>query len=114
MYNVDYIMKNDQNIKILSEDKIKLTQDQKNLIELAFIKQVPPVDAEFMEKVQKEPKNEKDPFTRLSEYFKEKYGLDFGMIYLAAIMGGKKKYNETVQLIERSKAEIRIANLQKN
>lgn len=85
-------------IKILPEDKVKLTQDQKNLIELAFIKQVPPVDAEFMEKVQKEAKNEKDPFTRLSEYFKEKYGLDFGMIYLAAIMGGRKKYNDSFKL----------------
>ena len=41
-------------VEILPEDKIELTQDQKNLIELAFVKQVPPEDAEFIEKVQKE------------------------------------------------------------
>lgn len=29
-------------VEILSEDKINLTQAQKNLIELAFDKQVPP------------------------------------------------------------------------
>jgi hypothetical protein len=102
------------NIKILPEDKINLTQDQKNLIELAFIKQVPQEDAEFMKKVQKEAKNETDPFTSLSEYFVNKYGFDFGTIFLAAIMGGEEKYNETVQLIEESKAKTRIANLQKN
>jgi hypothetical protein len=107
-------MNNNTNVKILPEDKINLTQDQKNLIELAFIKQVPPEDAQFMEKVQKEAKSETDPFTRLSEYFVNKYGVDFGTIFLAAIMGGRKKYNETVQLIEESKAEARINNLQKN
>ncbi len=107
-------MNDNTNIKILPEDKINLTQDQKNLIELAFIKQVPPEDARFMEKVQKEAKSDTDSFTRLSQYFNNKYGLDFGTIYLAAIMGGREKYNETVQLIEKSKAESRIASLQKN
>jgi hypothetical protein len=107
-------MNDNTNVKILPEDKIKLTQDQKNLIELAFIKQVPPEDAEFMEKLQKEAKSETDPFTRLSEYFVNRYGFDFGTVFLSAIMGGKEKYNETVQLIEKSKAETRIANLQKN
>ena len=101
-------------VEILPEDKIELTQDQKNLIELAFVKQVPPEDAEFIEKVQKEAKSEKDPFTRLSEYFVNKYGFDFGTIFLAAIMGGEEKYQETVQVIEKSKAKTRIANLQKN
>jgi len=107
-------MNNNTNVKILPEDKINLTQDQKNLIELAFIKQVPPEDAQFMEKVQKEAKSETDPFTRLSEYFVNKYGVDFGTIFLSAIMGGKEKYNETVLMIEKSKAKTRIANLQKN
>jgi len=102
------------NIEILPEDRIELTQDQKNLVELAFVKQVPPEDAGFIEKVQKEPKGEKDPFTRLSEYFVNKYGFDFGTIFLAAIMGGEEKYQETVQVMEKSKAEVRIANLQKN
>jgi hypothetical protein len=98
-------------VEILPEDKIELTQDQKNLIELAFVKQVPPEDAEFIEKVQKEGK---EPFIRLSEYFGNKYGFDFGTIFLAAIMGGEEKYQETVQVIEKSKAKTRIANLQKN
>jgi hypothetical protein len=101
-------------VEILPEDKIELTQDQKNLIELAFVKQVPPEDAEFIEKVQKEAKEEKDPFIRLSEYFVNKYGFDFGTIFLAAVMGGEEKYQETVQIIEKSNAETRINNLQKN
>ena len=101
-------------IKILPEDKIEFTQDQKNLIELAFIKQVPPEDAELIEKVQKDAQGKIDPFTRLNEYFTNKYGLDFGAIFLAAIMGGEEKYQETVQMMEKSKAKVRIANLQKN
>lgn len=107
-------MNDNTNVKILPEDRFKFTQEQKNLIELAFIKQVPPEDAEFMEKVQKEAKSEVDPFTRLSEYFTNKYGLDFGTIYLSAIMGGRKKYQETLRLIEKSKVEARVASLQKN
>ncbi|MCL4354156.1 hypothetical protein M1349_01655 [Patescibacteria group bacterium] len=99
-------------IKILPEDRIQLTQDQKNLIELAFAKQVPPEDAKFMEKVQKEKVEE--PYDKLSEYFTNKYGVDFGMIFLSAIMGGKEKYQETVGLIEKVRAEERIKNLQKN
>ncbi len=107
-------MNDTTNIKILPEDKIQLNQEQKNLIELAFAKQVPPADAEFIEKVQKEVKSEKDPLARLSEYFTKKYGLDFGMLYLAAVMGGRKKYIETVQFIEKSRAEERIKNKRKN
>lgn len=91
-------------LEILPEDKVKLTNDQKNLIELAFAKQVPPEDAEFMEKAQREAKRGEDPFTKLSEYFCGKYGLDFGLIYLSAIMGGEEKYKETVESIEQIKA----------
>ena len=96
---------------ILSEEKIKLTQDQKNLIELAFIKQLPPDDAEFVEKVQKKTKSSKgkiDSFAELSGYYTAKYGSDFGMIYLSAIIGGEEKYAETVASIEKMKAEERI------
>ena len=107
-------MNDNTNVKILPEDRINLTQDQKNLIELAFIKQVPPEDAEFMENVQKEAKTDSDPYTQLNVYFTNKYGFDFGTIYLAAITGGKEKYEDVVLMIEKSKAEARIANLQKN
>ena len=105
----------DKNIKdlILSEDKIRLTQEQKNLIELAFIKQIPPEDAEYIEKVQKEAKNSKDKvdtFTELSAYYTTKYGSEFGMIYLSAVMGGEEKYNETVVLIEKIKTKDRVKN----
>lgn len=101
-------MNDEIKVKILPEDKVKLTQDQKNLIQLAFDKQVPPEDARFIEKVQIESKNEGNPFTRLSEYFITKYGMDFGMIYLSAIMGGKEKYKETIESIEKLKALDRI------
>ena len=101
-------------VEILPEDKIQLTQDQKNLIELAFDKQVPPEDARFIEKVQIETKNGGNPFTKLSEYFTAKYGMDFGMIFLSAIMGGKEKYKETVESIERLKALDRIEKSNQN
>ncbi len=87
-------MNDKKKVKILPEDKVKITQDQKNLIELAIDKQVPPEDAEFIEKVKIEAKNGVDPFARLSQYFTDKYEPDFGMIYLSAIMGGKEKYEE--------------------
>ena len=103
-------MKDKTKTKILPEDKVKLTQDQKNLIGLAFDKQVPPEDARIIEKVKIESKNGENPFTRLSQYFTAKYGLDFGMIYLSAILGGKEKYEETVESIESVKALDRIKN----
>lgn len=107
-------MNDEIKVKILSEDKVKLSQDQKNLIQLAFDKQVPPEDARFIEKVQIESKNEGNPFARLSEYFIAKYGMDFGMIYLSAVMGGKEKYNETVESIEKLKALDRIKKSKQN
>ncbi len=103
-----------KDIKILPEDKVTLTQDQRNLIELAFEKQIPPEDARFIEKVQKEAKNGGNPFTRLSEYFTVKYGMNFGVMYLSAIMGGKEKYKETVASIERLKALDRLEKGQQN
>lgn len=101
-------MNDTTDIKILPEDRVKLTQDQKNLIELAFAKQVKPEDARFIEKVQIETKNGGNPFARLSEYFIAKYGMDFGMIYLSAITGGEEKYKETVKSIEELRAKNRI------
>ena len=111
VYNATKVM--NVNIKdlILSEDKIRLTQDQKNLIELAFIKQIPPEDAEFIEKVKKEARSSKDKmdtFTELSAYYTAKYGSEFGMVYLSAVMGGEEKYNETVASIEKMRAEERV------
>lgn len=101
-------------VEILPEDKIKLTQDQKNLIKLAFDKQVPPEDARFIEKVKTESKKGENPFVKLSEYFTSKYGQDFGVIYLSAIMGGREKYKETVESIERLKASDRIERSKQN
>ncbi len=101
-------MNNTKDIKILPEDRVQLTQDQKNLIELAFAKQVPPEDARFIEKVQIETKNGGNPYARLSEHFTAKYGFDFGTIYLSAIMGGEEKYKETLEFIEKQRALDRI------
>lgn len=101
-------------IKILPEDKVILTQDQKNLIELAFEKQIPPEDARFIEKIQVEAKNGGNPFTKLSEYFTTKYGMNFGMMYLSTIMGGEERYKETVASIERLKASDSLAKSQQN
>lgn len=101
-------MNNRTKVKKLPEYKINLTQDQKNLIELAFDKQVPPEDATFIEKVKVESKNGGDSFDKLSQYFTAKYGMEFGIMYLSAIMGGKEKYKETVDSIERLKALDRI------
>ena len=97
-------MNNKTKVKKLPEDKIQLNQDQKNLIELAFDKQIPPEDAAFIEKVQFESKSQGNSFIKLTVYFTAKYGMDFGMMYLSAIMGGKEKYKETVASIEELKA----------
>lgn len=97
-------MKSRTKVELIPEDKIKFTQNQKNLIELAFDKQIPPEDAQFIEKIQKNSRQGKDPFVALSEYFTTKYGQDFGIIYLSAIIGGKEKYKETVKFLEKLKA----------
>jgi len=107
-------MNNTTKVRILPEDKVKLTQDQKNLVEMAFAKQIPPEDAEFIKKVKNESKIEGNPFVKLSEYFTTKYGVDFGMIYLSAIIGGRKKYKETIKSIERLRALERIDKQNKN
>ena len=100
-------MKNKADVDILPEDRVNLNQEQKNLIELALQKQVPPEDAELIEKVQEESKTSLDPgslFIKLSDYFTRKYGIDFGIIYLSAIIGGEEKYKETIESIERLRA----------
>ncbi len=95
-----------QNITILPEDKVQLTNDQKNLIELAFAKQVPPEDAKVMENIQKnrDSNDNLDAFSQISNYYIEKYGSQFGIIYLSAIMGGEEKYQESVNSIEKMNA----------
>ena len=99
-------------IKIISRDKVQLIQDQINLIELAFIGQIPPDDAEFIEKVQKYSKRDtggkKEVFPKLQSYFIEKYDLEFGMLFLAAIMGGDEQYKKTRKSIEALRAKERI------
>ncbi len=107
-------MNNTTKVKILPEDKVKLTQDQKNLVEMAFAKQIPPEDAEFIKKVKNEAEVRGNPFVKLSEYFTTKHGVDFGMIYLSAIMGGREKYRETIKSIENLRALERIEKQNKN
>lgn len=103
------------NTEILPEDQINLNQDQINLIELAFINQIPPEDAKFIQNIRKtsdknnEPDTE-DPFVVLSDYYIKKYGLDFGVVYLAAVTGGEEKYKEAKESIETSRAQQRIQN----
>lgn len=103
---------NKAQIKIMQRDKVKLTQDQLNLIELAFVGQVPPDDAEFLEKVQKDSKKDtggkEETFTKLQSYFIDKYDIEFGMLLLAAIMGGKEQYRKTKKSIEELRAKERI------
>lgn len=105
-------MNNKDDIKILPEDKIELNQDQKNLIELAVEQQIPPEDAEFLEKIKSNSQNTTDTpnelFGKLSNYFANKYGVEFGMIYLAAIMGGEEKYKEAVHSVENLRANERV------
>ncbi len=100
-------------IKITIEDRVKLTQDQINLIQLAFKKQIPPEDADFMERVQKDSikkmKSQEQVFVQLSEHFVEKYGIEFGMLLLTAIIGGKVQYEVAKKSIERQKANERIS-----
>lgn len=86
------------------KNRIDLTQDQINLIELAFLKQVPPEDAAFIEKVKKGYKKDDEKiettFNKLTSYFINKYGNDFGILLLSAITGGEKEYKRTKKSIE--------------
>lgn len=113
-------MNNKANLEILPEDRVQLTNEQKNLIALALEQQIPPEDAEYIEELQKQNKEKNndeiknDPFTELSLYYVEKYGTDFGMIYLSAITGGEASYKETIISIEQIRASERINNGKKN
>lgn len=100
-------MKNKADLEILAEDRVKLTQEQENLIYLAFEKQVTPEDAAFLEKVQKGSSSTVDPFSKVSRYFLTKYGRDFGTLYLAAITGGEERYNEAINSLESERARER-------
>jgi hypothetical protein len=105
-------MNKTSDIKILPEDRINLTNDQKNLIALALEKQVPPEDAAYIQKLKDNAKNNQregvyDMFAELSGYYTKKYGLDFGMIYLSAITGGEEKCKEAIESIEKMKATER-------
>src|SRR5882762_8056423 len=100
LYNTG--MNNQANIEILPEDRVQLTNDQKNLIALALEKQLPFEDAEFLEKVQKKAGG--DSYTKINEYFVTKYGSEFGKIFLATITGGEKSCKEAINTIEESRA----------
>ncbi|HSW98172.1 MAG TPA: hypothetical protein VLF89_10180 [Candidatus Saccharimonadales bacterium] len=101
-------MSNDQKINILSEDRVKLTKDQKNLITLALEKQLPQEDAEFLETVQKDKNKIDDPYMKIDNYFVKKYGSVFGKILFSAITGGENACMETINVIEESNAQTRI------
>ncbi len=99
-------MNNTPKIEVLPEDKVVLTQEQKNLLELAFVKQIPPEDAKFIESVKNQ--TTENPFDKISEYFTSKYGQDFGVIYLSAITSGRDECAETIKFIENRRASERI------
>jgi len=99
-------------IEILPEDRVKLTNDQKNLIVLALEKQLPPEDANFLEKVKKESKEALSSFEKIDKYYILKYGPEFGKIYLSAITEGEEACKQTINDIEESNALKRIADVQ--
>ncbi len=94
--------------EILPEDKIQLNQDQENLITLAFAKQIPVDDAEFIEKIQKQDRPSTGAYIEIEEYFTKKYGEEFGRIFLATITGGEASYKNTIEKLEKERAQKRI------
>ena len=110
-----FTMGNDsKKIEILPEDKVHLTQDQENLIELALEKQLPVEDAEFLERLHENSTDSSKSFVEMNKYFILKYGKDFGPILLSAITNGESGYKQTIKAIERSKAEERIEKQKKS
>src|SRR5258708_3155510 len=101
-------MNDQEDINILPEDRIHLTNDQKNLITLALEKQLPPEDAKFLESEQKRSPKSTDSYTKINDYYVAKYGQDFGKVYLAAITGGEKECKEGIDTIERAKDKERL------
>ena len=114
LYNTLTMVNDTKNIEILPEDRVKLTNDQQNLIELALAKQVPPEDADFLEKAQKDSKNDTDSFIIIHNYFVNKYGEEFGRIYLAATTYGEKGYSDTILSIETENARKRVKRQTQN
>lgn len=110
-----FTMGNDsKKVEILPEDKVQLTQDQKNLIEMALEKQLPVEDAEFLERVQKSSKNPTQPYIEIHKFFALKYGVDFGTIYLSSITNGEAGYKQTIRAIEEDRAMERVGNQKKS
>ena len=91
--------------KVLGEIEALIIEGEYSL---ALEKQLPVEDTEFLESIQKNSKDITDPYVRINKYFTEKYGSEFGPIYLAAITGGEEKCTEVINNIEKSKAEVRI------
>lgn len=95
-------------IEIQQEDRVKLTNDQKNLLTLALEKQLPVADAEFLEDVKKNTTENLDSYVVIKKYFTDKYGSLFGVIYLAAITDGEEGCKNAINDLETSNAEERI------
>lgn len=107
-------MNNQADIEIVPEDRVKLTNDQKNLIALALEKQLPIEDAEFLENIQKKGVNPTDSFVKIEKYFVTKYGLEFGKIYLAAITDGEDSCKAAINELETARAQERIKGKRRN
>lgn len=101
-------MKNQQEVNILPEDRIKLTKDQRNLITLALEKQLPPEDAKFLESIQHSKQEIANPYEKINNFYTKKYGSVFGRIYLAAITNGERACTEAINDIEKSNALKRM------
>ncbi|MDQ3099478.1 MAG: hypothetical protein M3Q44_07070 [bacterium] len=105
-------MKNKTDTEILPEDRVQLDQNQINLVQMAFLKQIPPEDSKFLENVKSDAKESNDSpnklFDRISAYFAKKYGVEFGVIFIAAIMGGEEKYLEAIDSVEKLRAFERV------
>ena len=101
-------MRNQQEVNILPEDRIKFTKDQRNLITLALEKQLPPEDTEFLESIQQSKQEIANPYEKINNFYIKKYGSVFGRIYLSAITNGKEACTETINDIEKSNALIRV------
>ncbi len=101
-------------VEILPEDRVKLTNDQKNLIALALEKQLPFEDAEFLENIQKKAENPTESYGKIEEYFVAKYDPEFGKIYLAAITDGEESCKEVITALEESRALERVRKNRNN
>jgi len=101
-------------IDIQPEDRVILTDEQKELLKLAMEKQFPVDDIKILESIHENNNTPRQKHKEMRAYYYAKYGEEFGSIYLCAITDGEEVCKEAILLREELNAARRIAREHNN